>query len=186
MAEYGMGPGQLFQQERIWEKRVAEKILQHLKAQRSLRKDRDDQLDGLYSKIPPPPELPEAKTFLRYRMAVCRSGELRMVIAYVLKFVIKPLLDLFSKDPALIPSYWQEAAGTGAKGVIMAPGRMIPEPMQYEDELIRQLGEPEMEDELAKTDRTLGGGIYDRLKQSFIGSTDSEEGDLSEEEDLDM
>lgn len=186
MAEMGMGPGALFQQERIWEKRVADKILQHLKAQRSLRKDRDDQLDGLYQKIPPPPELPEAKNFLRYRMAVARSGELRRVIAYILKFMIKPSLDLFSKDPALIPSYWQEASGAGGKGVIMAPGKMVPEPIQYEDELIKHLGEPDMEETLAKTDRSVRGGIYERLKESFIGSTDFEDGDFPEEEDMDM
>jgi len=185
----GMGPGALFQQERLWEQRIANKILSNMLAMRSLRKDRDAQLDGLYNRIPPPPELSQGKTWLRYRMAICKSKELKRVIAYILKFIIKPLLDLFQKDPVIIPSYWKDGT-TGGKerGVIMAPGRAVPRPTEYEEIAIDELGGlPEMEDQPVFTDSE--SGVIDRIKRSFLGPSSTEEDDVpagSEEEGMDL
>jgi len=161
-------PSALFQQERMWEQKVANRILSNMRAAMVIRRGVDPQLDGLYNQIPPPPELTEAKVWLRYRMAIAKSGALKRVIAMILRFIIKPLLDLFKKDPILVPSYWKEQATTPSeREYIFAPSHMVPPTESFEEEMIAEYGEIQLEDSNEFTDDV--GDLYDRAKQSFAG-----------------
>lgn len=188
MAE-GMGMGQYFQQEKMFEKQIAQKILTNMKAVWSMRRDRDRQLDGLLNKIPPPPELVQAKVWLRYRMSMARSRELKRVVAFILKYVIKPLLDMFQPDPIIMSSYWKsEPTSPGERGVIIAPGKMTGVSREPEEEFVK-------DEEFAVTDiddfigsPAPGSDEFDETRE-FIGPTDYREKDVSkteEEEDVDL
>lgn len=184
-----MGMGQYFQQEKMFEKQIANKILTNMKAVWGMRKDRDRQLDGLLNKIPPPPELVQAKVWLRYRMSTARSRELKRVIAYILKFVIKPLLDMFQPDPIIMSSYWKDApTSPGERGVIVAPGKMTGVSREPEEEFLKEEGvKMEEIDDFIGTP-TPGSDDFDETRIGFIGPSGYETGDVSEEEeeDLDM
>jgi hypothetical protein len=194
MSEMGFGsPGAMFQQEKIWEQRIATKILTNMRAIQALRKGVDPQLDGLFNQIPPPPELVEAKVWLRYRMAIAKSRELKRVIAMILKFIIKLLLDLFRKDAVLVPSYWKdEATSPSEREYISAPGKVVPDRDEFEKELDEVIGSTaqETEDSIKFTDSVREDDIYDRARHSFLGPSGDEEEyvseDGSEEENLDM
>jgi hypothetical protein len=180
-------PSALFQQERMWEQKIATRLLSNMRAAQTVRKGVDPQLDGLYNQIPPPPELAECKVWLRYRMAIAKSGELKRVIAFILRFIIKPLLDLFKKDAIMVPSYWKEEATTPSeREYIFAPSGMVPEPESFEDDMMKEFKAPETEESHEFTDSI--GGIYDRARHSFIGPSGDEErtGGTSEEEEEDM
>jgi hypothetical protein len=183
--DMGMGyqnPSALFQQERMWEQKVANRILSNMRAAMVIRRGVDPQLDGLYNQIPPPPELTEAKVWLRYRMAIAKSGELKRVIAMILRFIIKPLLDLFKKDPILVPSYWKEEATTPSeREYIFAPEQMVPPKETFEDDMIAEYGDIELEDSHEFTDDV--GDLYDRARQSFIGPSGYKKSEGAEEEE---
>ena len=188
--EFGGGyqnPSALFQQERMWEQKVANRILSNMRAAMVIRRGVDPQLDGLYNQIPPPPELTEAKVWLRYRMAIAKSGELKRVIAFILRFIIKPLLDLFKKDPILVPSYWkEEATAPSEREYIFAPSGMVPPKESFEDDMMDEYGEQELEDSQVFTDNV--GDLYDRARQSFVGPSGNapSEAEDEDEEDLDL
>lgn len=180
-------PSALFQQERMWEQKVANRILSNMRAAMVIRRGVDPQLDGLYNQIPPPPELTEAKVWLRYRMAIAKSGELKRVIAFILRFIIKPLLDLFKKDPILVPSYWkEEASQPSEREYIFAPEHMVPPQESFEDDMMAEYGEIELEDSHEFSDDV--GELYDRAKQNFAGPSSYAPGKTGEEseEDEDM
>jgi len=182
-------PSALFQQERMWEQKVANRILSNMRAAMVIRRGVDPQLDGLYNQIPPPPELTEAKVWLRYRMAIAKSGELKRVIAMILRFIIKPLLDLFKKDPILVPSYWKEEATTpNEREYIFAPGHMVPPKESYEEDVMEEYGEIQLEDSNEFTDSI--GDLYGKARESFIGpagNAESEDGqEEGEDESLDL
>lgn len=177
-------PSALFQQERMWEEKIANRLLTNMRAAQATRKGVDPQLDGLYNPIPPPPELTECKVWLRYRMAIAKSGELKRVIAFILKFIIKPLLDLFRKDAVIVPSYWKEAATTPSeREYIFAPGEMVPEPETYEDDFMKKYKDIETEESHEFKDTI--GDVYGRARYSFIGPSGDEEdtGGTEEAED---
>ena len=177
-------PSALFQQERMWEQKVANRILSNMRAAMVIRRGVDPQLDGLYNQIPPPPELTEAKVWLRYRMAIARSGELKRVIAMILRFIIKPLLDLFKKDPILVPSYWKEQATTPSeREYIFAPAHMVPPKESFEEDMIAEYGEIQLEDSHEFTDDV--GELYDRAKQSFAGPSGYAPGKVGDEDEED-
>lgn len=187
-AEMGMqNPSALFQQERMWEKQIAHRILSNMRAVQSTRVGVDSQLDGLYNQIPPPPELTQTKTFLRYRMAIAKSEELQRVIALILKFIVKPLLDLFKKDPILVPSYWKEAATAPTeREYIFAPEGMVPESEDPEEKVLERFGKIDLEDS-SKFMRSLRDLHGDTGEESFVGPSGYSEKDESgeeEEEDL--
>ncbi len=149
-----------------------------------MRRDRDRQLDGLLNKIPPPPELVQAKVWLRYRMSTARSRELKRVIAFILKFVIKPLLDMFQPDPIIMSSYWKDApTSAGERGVIVAPGKMTGVSREPEEEFIR--GEEEDISEIGDFigSPAPGSDDFDETRLGFIGPTDYREEDISDEEE---
>lgn len=182
-----MGMGQYFQQEKMFEKQIANKILTNMKAVWGMRKDRDRQLDGLLNRIPPPPELVQAKVWLRYRMSTARSRELKRVIAFILKFVIKPLLDMFQPDPIIMSSYWKDApTSPGERGVIVAPGKMTGVSREIEEEFVKE-GDINLEE----IDEFIGspevrGDEFDETRIGFIGPSDYETRDVSEEEEEDV
>lgn len=191
MAEGFGGMGQYFQQEKMFEKQVAQKILANMKAVWGLRKDRDRQLDGLLNRIPPPPELVQAKVWLRYRMSMARSSELKRVIAYILKYVIKPLLDMFQPDPILIDSYFKDRpTSQKERGFIAAPGSMIGQEEEVEEEFIRNMDIAQKSEEDYAGEPAQGSDDFDPTRFGFIGPTDYEKRrvpeDEEEEEDLDM
>jgi hypothetical protein len=194
MSEMGFGsPGAMFQQEKLWEQRIATKILTNMRAISALRKGVDPQLDGLFNQIPPPPELVEAKVWLRYRMSIAKSKELKRVIAMILKYIIKLLLDLFRKDAVLVPSYWKdEATSPSEREYISAPGKVVPDRDEFEKELDREIGigSIETEESISFEDSKREGEIYDKAKLSFLGPAGDEDDDVSEddteEEDLDV
>lgn len=175
--------GQFFQQEKMWEKHIATKILSNMRAVWSMRKDRDRQLDGLLNKIPPPPELVQAKVWLRYRMAMARSRELKRVIAYILKFVIKPLLDMFQPDPIMMSSYWKDGpTSPGERGVIVAPGKMTGSSRDYEEEFLQE--ESILED-IGDFEgvQAPGSDEYDSTNFGFTGPAGDKAEDISEEDE---
>lgn len=184
MGESMGGMGQYFQQEKMFEKEIANKILTNMKAVWGLRKDRDRQLDGLLNRIPPPPELVRAKVWLRYRMSMARSSELKRVIAFILKYVIKPLLDMFQPDPIIMSSYWKDApTSSNERGVIVAPGTMTGKEQEPEEALVKKLGET---GEARFSDiQPAGSDKIDPTKLGFIGPTSYEKGDVSDGEDKD-
>jgi hypothetical protein len=115
-------------------------------------------------------------------MAIAKSGELKRVIAFILRFIIKPLLDLFKKDPILVPSYWKEEATTPSeREYIFAPEGMVPPKESYEDDMMESYGEQELEDSHEFTDNV--GELYDRAKQNFIGPSGNAPGKVGDEED---
>lgn len=193
MAEGMGGMGQYFQQEKMFEKQIAQKILANMKAVWGLRKDRDRQLDGLLNRIPPPPELVQAKVWLRYRMSMARSSELKRVIAFILKYVIKPLLDMFQPDPIIMSSYWKDApTSPSERGVIAAPGTMTGKEQEPEEEFIRNMDiarQSADEEEYAGVTAP-GSDDFDSTRLGFIGPTDYEtrrvSDDEEEDEDLDV
>lgn len=177
-------PSALFQQERMWEQKVANRILSNMRAAMVIRRGVDPQLDGLYNQIPPPPELTEAKVWLRYRMAIAKSGALKRVIAFILRFIIKPLLDLFKKDPILVPSYWKEQATTPSeREYIFAPAHMVPPKESFEEDMIAEYGEIQLEDSHEFTDDV--GELYGRAKQTFIGPSGHAPGKVGDEDEED-
>jgi len=185
------GMGQYFQQEKMFEKQVAQKILSNMKAVWGLRKDRDRQLDGLLNRIPPPPELVQAKVWLRYRMSMARSSELKRVIAFILKYVIKPLLDMFQPDPILIDSYFKDRPTTSSeRGYIAAPGTSTGTEHEPEEEFIRNMDIAQKSEEDYMGEQAPGSDDFDPTKFGFIGPTDYEAKRLSEDdeddEDLDL
>jgi hypothetical protein len=191
MSEGFGGMGQYFQQEKMFEKQVAQKILSNMKAVWGLRKDRDRQLDGLLNRIPPPPELVQAKVWLRYRMSMARSSELKRVIAFIIKFVIKPLLDMFQHDPILIDSYFKDRpTSSRERGYIAAPGAMTGHEEEIEEEFVRNMDIAQQSEDDYTGDKTPGSDDFDPTRLGFIGPTDYEAGQLSEddedEEDLDL
>jgi len=190
---FGGGPGAMFQQEKLWEQRIATKILTNMRAISALRKGVDPQLDGLFNQIPPPPELVEAKVWLRYRMSIAKSPELKRVIAFILKYIIKLLLDLFRKDAVLVPSYWKDqATSPSEREFISAPGKIVPDREDFDQELDKIIGDSskETEDMYSAPVMKKEGNIYDRARLSFLGPTSDEEDDFSgddeEEEDTDL
>jgi len=177
-------PSALFQQERMWEQKVANRILSNMRAAMVIRRGVDPQLDGLYNQIPPPPELTEAKVWLRYRMAIAKSGALKRVIAFILRFIIKPLLDLFKKDPILVPSYWKEEATTPSeREYIFAPSHMVPPKESFEEDMIAEYGKIQLEDSHEFTDDV--GELYDRAKQTFTGPSGNAPGKVRDEDEED-
>ena len=182
---FGGSPGQIFQQEKVFEKQVAQKLLSNMRAVLRMRAGRDRQFDGLLSDLPPPPELTEAKVFLRYRMATSRSKELKRVIAFILKFIIKPLLDLFQPDPIIMSSYWKEKpSSSNERGVILAPDRMVGrEEEEPEDSVLRSqtgMGPEDIENSIDNI--TPGGEESDVRELSFVGPEGSEDSDIQDEE----
>jgi hypothetical protein len=186
----GMGMGSYFQQEKMFEKQIAQKILSNMKAVWGLRKDRDRQLDGLLNRIPPPPELTSAKVWLRYRMSIARSSELKRVIALNLKYVIKPLLDMFQPDPIIMSSYWKDApTSSSERGVIVAPGTMTGKEQEPEEDFIRNMDIAREGENAYMGMPAPGSDSFDPTRLGFIGPTDYEKDDVSgdeDEEDLDM
>lgn len=177
-------PSALFQQERMWEQKVANRILSNMRAAMVIRRGVDPQLDGLYNEIPPPPELTEAKVWLRYRMAIAKSGALKRVIAMILRFIIKPLLDLFKKDPILVPSYWKEEATLPSeREYIFAPSHMVPPKESFEEDMIAEYGEIQLEDSHEFSDDI--GELYDRAKQTFAGPSGDASGKTRDEDEED-
>jgi hypothetical protein len=178
MGEAPGGMGSFFQEQRMWEKQIATRILSNMRAVWSMRKDRDRQLDGLFNRIPPPPELVQAKVWLRYRMATAISNRLKKVIAFILKYIIKPLLDMFSKDPLIMPSYWkEEPTSSTERGVILAPGKMTGKAKELEEDFLKKekVDLSDVDDYIASPEE---GEEYE--SEEFIGPSDSSEEEVSE------
>jgi len=183
MESVGGGPGQIFQQEKIFEKQVAQKLLSNMRAVLRMRVGRDRQFDGLLSDLPPPPDLTEAKVFLRYRMATARSTELKRVIAFILKFIIKPLLDLFQPDPIIMSSYWKERpTSSSERGVILAPERMVGHEEEEPEDKVLRTGKDSSDLDKGIDRITPGGEDADLRDLSFTGPTDFEGDDLQDDE----
>ena len=121
---------------------------------------------------------------------MARSSELKRVIAFILKYVIKPLLDMFQPDPIIMSSYWKDApTSRGERGVIAAPGAMTGSEKEPEEEFIRNMDIAQKGEEDFTGIKVPGSDDYDATGFGFIGPTDYEENDVSkdeDEEDLDM
>ena len=174
-----------FQQERMFERQIAQKLLSNMRAVWALRKGQDRQLVGLLKRLPPPPELFQTKVWLRYRMASARSRAFKNVLAFILKFIIKPLLDMFQPDPIMMESFWkEEPTGRGERGVIMAPGKPVTHEREPEDEVLegKQVDLSKVEDFIEHP------GERTDEQEDFVGPGGDTENDGSEpdEEDMDM
>ena len=124
-------------------------------------------------------------------MSMARSSELKRVIAFILKYVIKPLLDMFQPDPILIDSYFKDRpTSSSERGFIAAPGASTGTEHEPEEEFIRNMDIAQQSEDDFSSDDIPGSDDFDPTKFGFIGPTDYEarhvSDDEEDEEDLDL
>lgn len=181
----GMGVNQLFREQRIFEEKVVDKFIRHQRALWHMRKDEDKQLTGLLKDLPPDPKLTRGKVYLRYVMAIARSHEWKTTIAFIIRFIVKPSLDMFKKEAIMIESYWKdEPTDPGEQGMILAPGKIVGDRTSYEERFMEEEGISEDiadENKYAKGDRTESPFYDEGTRMAFTGPSGER---LDNEEDL--
>lgn len=165
--------------EKMYEKKISEKLSYSMQALLGLYKPRDRQLVGLLNKAVIPPALVQAKNWYQYRIQNARSERFKAVLLDVYKKMISPLVDMFTPYPVPIDTLLKDKATSQGElnvfGIPSMPKKKKSKVDEDDDVDVEPIDEDRMQAEkdleIAKMEEVL----REAARESFTGPDDDAE-----------